>query len=222
MRHEWVSVLLAASAPAAFASPLPPAMQCLAAAALAEQRWHLPAGVLAAIGEVESGRPDAASGTAQPWPWTANVAGLDYVFGSALEAVNVVGFLRARGIGSIDVGCFQVNLHHHPQAFASVREGFDPAANADYAGRFLRALFERSGSWVAAIAAYHSADPDEGGPYRAKVLRAWFSRRTAWPEATGGVVTISVAIPVYTPATLPAPMRAAVQRAMPTPSVWQW
>lgn len=190
-----------------------PGGQCLDAARLAEQRWHLPQGVLAAIGQVESGRADAATGAAAPWPWTANVAGRDYVFGSATEAVNVSAFFLARGVSSIDVGCFQVNLRQHPEAFGTLGEAFAPAANADYAAHFLRTLYERAGSWVWAIGAYHSADPAEGAPYRDRVVRAWLAGRAA------------VAIPVYTPATLPSGLRRVVwpllERPRPRPGS-QW
>ncbi len=209
-----------------------PSEACLRAAAAAEQRWALPPNLLLAIGRVESGLRDPATGQVQPWPWSANVAGQDYVFNSAAEVGAVVGFLRARGIASIDVGCFQVNLHYHPAAFASVAAGFDPAANADYAARFLRSLFERSGSWETAIADYHSADPVLGADYRAKVLRAWHglgelaepslrvqadcrcpsSRAALWRRDPHVILASAeaAAIPVYTARTLPAPLRTAL------------
>ncbi len=184
MRGVILGVLLAAQLALATSGLASPSDACQRAAALAERRWALPANLLLAIGQVESGRRDAATGQVQPWPWSANAAGSDYVFSSLPEARAVVGFLRERGIASVDVGCFQVNLHHHPTAFASVAEGFDPYANADYAARFLRRLFERSGSWEAAIGAYHSADPSLGGSYRAKVLRAWRTLRAGFLPAS--------------------------------------
>jgi hypothetical protein len=81
--------------------------------------------------------------------------------------------LLAGGTASIDVGCFQVNLRYHPDAFASLDEAFDPVANALYAARFLAGLRVRDGSWQAAVAAYHSATPEHGLPYRDRVLSAW-------------------------------------------------
>lgn len=194
-----------------------PADACVRAAATAERRWALPPNLLLAIGRVESGRRDPATGQMQPWPWSADVAGQDYVFNSAAEAGAVVGFLRARGIASIDVGCFQVNLHYHPAAFASVPEAFDPAANADYAARFLRSLFDRSGSWEMAVADYHSADPVLGAEYRGKVLRAWHGPDA--PDESAGarrdpyvilIAAAAAAIPVYSARSLPAAFRAAL------------
>ena len=119
----------------ALGAPVPavdPAAACVRAATAAERRWGLPAHLLEAIGMVESGRRDPDSGQPLPWPWSVNVAGAGYVFGAATAAGTAVGLFQAHGVTSIDIGCFQVNLHYHPRAFASVAEGFDPAANGDY------------------------------------------------------------------------------------------
>ncbi len=209
---------LLTTTPGTASAEIPPGTQCRAAAAAAERRWSLPPHLLLAIGEVESGRPDPGGGPPQPWPWTADVGGQDYVFRSSAEAVAVVGFLRERGIGSIDVGCFQVNLHYHPAAFPRVADGFDPATNADYAARFLRGLFAHTADWAQAVAAYHSADPALGLPYRDRVLLTW--RRLASGTALAGpplqladpyvilAAASAASIPVYTPQTLPAAWRA--------------
>ena len=77
------------------------------------------------------------------------------------------------------MGCYQISLLYHPQAFDSLEQAFDPVANAEYAARFLAALKSRTGSWSAAVAAYHSTDPLRGGPYRERVL-------AGWPDATPG------------------------------------
>ncbi|MFC7541929.1 hypothetical protein ACFQU2_24000 [Siccirubricoccus deserti] len=55
--------------------------------------------------------------------------------------------LLAAGRRSVDIGCMQVNLLHHPDAFSGPEEGFDPAASVRYAIRFLKSLHARSGSW---------------------------------------------------------------------------
>ena len=78
--------------------------------------------------------------------------------------------LQARGVRSIDVGCMQVNLMHHPDAFASLDEAFDPVANARYAARFLSALFRQTGDWSLATANYHSANADRGEDYQRRVF----------------------------------------------------
>ena len=48
--------------------------------------------------------------------------------------------VQAQGVRSIDIGCMQVNLMHHPNAFATLDAAFDPLANALYAARFLTEL----------------------------------------------------------------------------------
>ncbi len=63
------------------------------------------------------------------------------------QAVAAVRAMQARGIQSIDVGCGQINLMHHPDAFASLEQAFDPQANAVYAARFLKELFAQTGDW---------------------------------------------------------------------------
>ena len=146
---------------------------CQAAGTDAELLHSVPPGLLLAIGRVESGRRNPSTGQVAPWPWTINAAGAGRQFESGPEALDMTRTLGAQGIRSIDVGCFQVNLQHHPNAFASLEDAFDPHANANYAARFLAALRSRTGSWEAAVAAYHSATPELGGPYRDRVLAGW-------------------------------------------------
>ncbi len=160
------------------------AMQiCRTAAAGAEQEQGLPPGLLLAIGQQESGRWDAASGEVQPWPYAANAAGEGRLFPSRTDAIGYVTDRLRSGVQSIDVGCFQINLHHHPTAFASLEEAFDPDANARYAAHFLKALYAETGSWQAAVGRYHSATPALGDSYKAAVLGRWGGRGTAAPTA---------------------------------------
>jgi hypothetical protein len=157
------------------ASPSPRKLDdlCRPAAMAAEIDAELPQGLLLAIARVESGRRDPASGAAIPWPWTINAEGVPMVFNTREEAVAAVEELRTRNVRLIDVGCMQVNLHHHPDAFRSLSEAFDPVANARYAARFLTRLRDSSGNWETAIGRYHSATPGLSEAYRARVLAAW-------------------------------------------------
>jgi hypothetical protein len=122
---------------------------------------------------VESGRFDPTTGRVDPWPWATNHAGEGHYFASAQEAIAWVTVQLAAGNQSVDVGCFQVNLRYHPDAFASLDEAFDPAGNARYAAAFLNRLHDQSGNWPAAIALYHSAEPVEGQQYSSRVMAAW-------------------------------------------------
>ncbi len=131
---------------------------------------RLPPNLLTAIGRVESGRLDPRDGNVKAWPWSINAEGRGYVFNTKAEAIAAVVALRARNVQSVDVGCMQVNLMHHPAAFASLEEAFDPAANVRYAAKFLGQLFAESGDWNTAAAHYHSKTPDLALAYQRKVL----------------------------------------------------
>jgi Transglycosylase SLT domain len=178
VRVILLSLLGMLLAPAQSAAAIEPGgasvvVDCRSAAAASEQSAGLPPGLLLAIGQVESGRWDPLAGRTDPWPWATNHAGEGHYFASAQEATAWVAAQLASGIQSIDVGCFQVNLFYHPDAFANLAEAFDPAANARYAAAFLNRLHDQSGSWPAAIALYHSADPSEGQRYSSRVMEAW-------------------------------------------------
>lgn len=145
---------------------------CRPAILAAEEEFGIPRHLLLAIGRAETGRRHPATGRIEPWPWAVNVEGVGHYLASREEAVAFVAAARRAG-RSIDIGCLQVNLSHHPQAFADLTEGFDPVANARYAARFLRALHDRLGGWLPAIGAYHSATLGRAEPYRARVLAHW-------------------------------------------------
>jgi hypothetical protein len=174
-------------APAIAATPLPPpppdpGTQCRQAILAAEHTHGLAPGLLLAIGRVESGRADPRGGGITPWPWTINAEGQGRYFETKADAVAAVQALQARGVQVIDVGCMQVNLFHHPRAFATLDEAFDPAANARYAGLFLKRLATLTGGdWERAAGFYHSATPERGDAYRQKVMAHW--QGTAGPAA---------------------------------------
>ena len=152
-------------------APLSPGQQCLTAIRANERAAGIPEHLLAAIARVESGRPDGQGGIA-PWPWSINVEGVDHVFETKAAAIAAVTGLEAQGVRSIDVGCMQINLMHHPDAFPSLEYAFDPRPNAVYAAKFLKELFAQSGSWERATALYHSATPGIGEEYQRKVAAA--------------------------------------------------
>ncbi len=150
-----------------------PQHACDAAGRAAERAGALPANLLLAIGRVESGRIDAASGQLAPWPWTVNVDGAGHFFQREQDAAAFVRLAESSGAADIDVGCFQISLENHPAAFNSLDAAFDPSANANVAARFLDQLKLREGSWNLAIADYHSGQPAFGLPYQQLVLNVW-------------------------------------------------
>lgn len=143
----------------------------------AERRYGIPTGLLLAIAIVETGRPDK-RGQRQPWPWTVNAAGQGQFFQDKPAAVKWVLQTQQSGTASIDIGCLQVNLAAHPTAFRSVGDGFDPATNADYAGRFLISLYQETRDWRIAVGEYHSRTLALAEPYRDQVGRQYAQANT--------------------------------------------
>lgn len=167
----------AASVAGAEPDPVPPldwALQqsalCGAAIHAAEQRHALPSGLLEAIARAESGRPVAAMDDIRAWPWTIDADGVGLFLDSKEAAVAWVTQQSPRH-RYIDVGCLQVDLAMHPQAFASLDEAFDPTANADYAARYLSDLYrgEAQRNWNIAVGLYHSHTPGLAADYRDRV-----------------------------------------------------
>jgi len=154
-----------------------PAQLCQPAIAQAETEAAIPAGLLLAIGRVESGRRDPDGGGFVPWPWTINAEGRGQFFPNQAAAIAAVRALQAQGVRLIDVGCMQVNLHFHPNAFASLEDAFNPLTNARYAARFLRELQAREPEWITAAGHYHSRTPTLAQAYRARVEAAWPAAR---------------------------------------------
>jgi len=160
-----LSTFILLLAPAARAQP---ADQCAPALHTAEHNWNTPPGLLERIALVESGRL-LPGGSAVAWPWTIDVAGRGAYFDTKAAAIAAVQQAQAAGLRSIDVGCMQVNLAIHPGAFRSLDEAFDPAANADYAARYLSALDQEAGDWDVAVGLYHSHTPELAAEYRGRV-----------------------------------------------------
>jgi len=193
------------------AAPLePPGQMCRAAIAAAEQAGGIPAQLMAAIGRVESGRIDPATGRMQPWPWTINADGQGRYFDTRAQAIAAVRALQARGVRSIDVGCMQVNLMHHPDAFASLDAAFDPATNAAYAAKFLNELHAQGGDWSRAVGLYHSATPDLGAAYQRSVMAVWPEER----RLAGGVPALALNAPPH-PVLLPPGGGAIARGSLP-------
>ena len=169
---------------------------CLDAAKRAERLVQMPDGMITGIMLAETGRWNKQLKRSYPWPWTIT-SGTDAWFESSRDAaVATVRRLQREGRTNIDVGCMQINLHWHPDAFASIEDALDPVRNVSYGTAFLSELFAEQGSWSRAVAAYHSRDPERGSAYLARVERlqeqqrfwtkdelqtAFAEVRAAWP-----------------------------------------
>lgn len=154
---------------------------CDQAATLAAARTGVPISVLKAIVLTETGR--TRDGAARPWPWTVNMEGKGVWFDDRTSALAYVSAHFDIGARSFDVGCFQINYKWHHEAFASIDEMFDPAANALYAAAFLKELHAETGDWELAAGAYHSRTPEHAERYRARfaTYRAMFLTEDGLP-----------------------------------------
>ena len=189
----WLAVLLCLGPSWAWAAISDDSDLCAGAIAQAETARVLPAGLLTAVAVAESGRYDRGRRGVSPWPWTVNNGGDGRYFGSKQEAIAHVERLRAAGERNIDVGCMQINLMHHPDAFASLDEAFEPGRNVAYGAGYLRALEQESRSWERAVERYHTADPERGRAYRERVYQRWAAAPTSGQAAEPTVVASAAA-----------------------------
>jgi len=189
----WICAALIAGVPAgsvAVAAPVQsagnPWRLCHDATAARERSANIPRHLLGAIALAESGRWNAEQGANSAWPWTVMAEGRGRFFDSKAEAIAEVEALQDRGITNIDVGCMQINLHYHADAFGDLDEAFDPRANVAYGAEHLTAEFAETRSWHRAAGRYHSATPEYEQPYRVKVLALWNERRRLARDAMRG------------------------------------
>ncbi len=174
---------------------------CTAGLRAAEDKHGTAPGLVTAIAKAESGRPIPPLPGLQPWPWAINADGAAMYFQGKEAAVTWTRLALARGVRQVDVGCMQVNLQSHPNAFRSLDEAFDPGANTDYGARFLRQLRDDAGgNWYEAVGYYHSRTPVLASDYRARVSAI----------ANGRVPPASLGVPLYMRAIRQGSLRIAL------------
>ncbi len=167
---------------------------CARAIAAVASSERMPRHILNAISVVESGRWDGSRRANLAWPWTVYARGKGRHFASKQAAIAEVRRLRRQGVGNIDVGCMQVNLRYHADAFTGLEEAFDPLNNVAYAAAFLKQLRRTEGAWSRAVAKYHSATRARGRPYWQRVRGAWHAeRRRVWRERREARIRASLA-----------------------------
>jgi len=179
-----VTLLLAVFTPighgsAIAASKTPDSGEICAQAVRAAERIHrLPRMLLHAVSLAESGRWNKAEEANIAWPWTINVGGKGRFFPTKESAIEEIGRLRANGVRNIDVGCMQVNLGYHGDAFSRIEEALDPIHNVAYAAIWLKQLRGKEGSWAHAVGRYHtSAWKARGQDYWRRVNMLWTTER---------------------------------------------
>jgi soluble lytic murein transglycosylase-like protein len=118
--------------------------------ARAAQLHGIPLGILYAVGLTETGRRGALH------PYALGAEGRTVFAKDTDDAIANFESMRRKGVKLIDLGCMQINHYYHGDKFVSVKAMFDPAANVDYAARFLKELKQREGSWTMAVARYNA------------------------------------------------------------------
>lgn len=152
-----------------------PATPCEQHFASYEREHDLPDGILRAVATHESGKYIQRINRKAAWPWTINAAGKGFYFSSKEDALTAVDMHKnTLGVRSIDIGCMQVNMLYHGDAFDNnPRKAMNPEANIRYGARFLRARYDISESWEDAIGAYHNFNKDIGRKYAARIFKTW-------------------------------------------------
>lgn len=121
-----------------------------------EKKYDIPKDTLYAISLQETKKKHSKLNIQVVWPWSVNVQGIGHHFKTKDEAIKFTRQKQAEGITSIDVGCMQINLKHHPEAFSSLEQAFSPRRNVAYGAKHLRAKYNDSKKWDKAIGHYHS------------------------------------------------------------------
>ncbi|EKT4483393.1 transglycosylase [Pseudomonas putida] len=165
---------------AAQAGGLPPPAYELAAS-----QAGIPASVLFAIAQQESGTP--LRGQLIPWPWTLNVAGTPQRFATRDQACSALTVALSRHDPKrIDVGLGQTNLGYHPERYPTACDALDPRSNLAVTAELLREHYADAGDWVIAAGRYHR--PAGGAPaarYRTQFSQHW-QRLEATTSSRGG------------------------------------
>lgn len=162
---------------------------CQLAASKAERRYRIPSQLLSAISLAESGRYSRTHKATFAWPWTVRSGNASHHLPTREAAVALVKRLQAKGVRNIDIGCMQINLGYHPNAFRNLHLAFNPAHNVDYAARFLTELHKKKRSWALAVGHYHSDVRTKRLPYWRRVAKFWNTeRRRAARERRGRII----------------------------------
>jgi soluble lytic murein transglycosylase-like protein len=146
-------------------------LKCMSNFRKIEKNYHIPKDLLHSISIKESGRYHKESGKVVPWPWAVNEAGKPYYFSSKSEAISFVTSRMEAGQKNIDVGCMQISMLYHKNAFKSLAHAFDPLVNIKYGAEILTNNYKITKDWNKAVARYHSANHERGTKYQESVAK---------------------------------------------------
>ncbi len=151
----------------------------------------VPLPLLVAISVVESSCYRTKVGVTEVHPWTVCVNGKDYFCKDKSSAIKKIKHAQSMGIKNIDVGVMQLNMRHHGMNFKSVDDMIDPVQNVAYAAKYLKKLYDETGSWSKAVALYHSKNPKHNIPYRNKVFKVLNNINSSYYSSGGKIVLSS-------------------------------
>lgn len=134
-----------------------------------ERALDIPTNMLAAIGQVESGKYSKYHKRVEAWPWTVYARGRGQFFQTKTQAERYIAMLIAEGEENIDIGCMQLNWRHHHKHFKSIGEMLHPRHNVQYAGKLLVHHYKSTQDWKKACGNYHSKTPTHHEKYRARL-----------------------------------------------------
>ena len=157
--------------------------RCIKTISFYERKYSIPKGILHSISLVETGTFYSNPKYRVPWPWTVNVEGRGRHFDTHQEAKAFIRQAIRRGQTNIDVGCMQINLRAHPNAFSSATSALDPENNIRYGAELLRKKYAQYGSWEKAVKCYHSSNPLKG-------LRYYYNVENARKEVDYGLALL--------------------------------
>lgn len=170
----FIAVLILTSSKSfAYDADMAESSKCSRYFAMYENAFHMPSNLIKAVAITESGKYAKAAGRPVAWPWTVNAKGKGYHYANKREAIKAVNEFRAQGVKSIDVGCMQVNLMYHPEAFRNLEQAFEPKYNVGYAAKFLKDKYAQAGSWKEAVGLYHNGVTELNRGYIEQVYSAW-------------------------------------------------
>ena len=133
--------------------------------AQAEKTHNIPKDLLLSIALVES----------RVNPYALSVKGKAIISKSTSDVKNKLQEYLRDGYSNIDIGVMQINYRWHREKFTNLDEMLDPAANIEYAARFLKQLYDTHGSWIQAVRHYHSATPGHHKRYSRKIIVTWLN-----------------------------------------------
>lgn len=143
--------------------------KCSSMFAYFEDIYNMPENTLHSISLQETQKAHSKHYIGIVWPWTVTAKGKGNHFNNRDDAIAFAKAQIAAGNNNIDIGCMQINLKYHPEAFASIEEAFSPKHNIAYGANFLKTKYNRLKNWNKAIGLYHSATENKSTKYQKRV-----------------------------------------------------